>query len=97
MTLGPCCICESPKRVRNIIQLYKKSPKPGRGWGCLVCGLPSDGAVAVLCDPCFEQYRVGQAILKYACRGYPAKDGRVPISFLAGEHKHDLKLHPEVL
>jgi hypothetical protein len=42
--LGPCCICEvESHRVRNIIMLDKEAPIPGRGWGCLACGLPLIG------------------------------------------------------
>lgn len=94
MDLGPCCACERRgKSVRNIILLEKRSPVPGRGWGCVVCGLPPDGAVYVLCDDCLEK----KAEPKFACRGYPAKDGRVPIGELTGEHKCESPLEVEVI
>ena len=91
--LGPCCICETEGGVRNIVMLNKKSPVPGHGWGCLVCGLPSDGASAVLCDPCLELYQEDENTLKFACRGYPAIDGRIPIDRLEGHHDHDMEVH----
>ena len=39
---GPCCICESHIDVRNIIQLDYKV-KSESGWGCVQCGLPTEG------------------------------------------------------
>jgi hypothetical protein len=88
--LGPCCACgkEGPD-VRNIVMLDKLAPIPGKGWGCFVCGLPNDGAVAVLCDRCLEQER--EPIM--ACRGYPGIDGRVPIEDITGDFRHNMALH----
>jgi hypothetical protein len=34
--------------------------------------------------------------LRFACRGYPGKDGRVPIEELQGEIHHDESKHPEL-
>jgi len=88
--LGPCCCCgESGPDVRNIVMLHFKIPMSGRGWGCIVCGLPADGALYVCCDECFEK----KANPKYACKGYPAKDGRLPIEELTEPFEHDEKLH----
>lgn len=91
-SLGPCCMCGGDNAV-NIIMLHKLCPTPGRGWGCVQCGLPSDGAVSVLCEGCLAN---NQTSLKFACRGYPALDGRVPFGDLQGEFDHDLSMHPEV-
>lgn len=91
-SLGTCCLCECTEGVRNILNVSKKSPTPGRGWGCMICDLPCDGAIAVLCDFCFEKVRSGEAI-KFACKGFPALDGRVPFSDLAGVHRHDKLKH----
>lgn len=88
--LGPCCVCEKTgPDVCNILALHKLAPIPGRGWGCFQCGLPQNGAVAVVCDGCLEKD------LRYACRGYPGQDGRVPIDQLQGDFRHDLARHPE--
>ena len=88
--LGPCCSCARVgPSVRNILMLSQKAPIAGHGWGCLLCGLPSDGAVAVVCDTCLAS----DAKLAYACRGYPGADGRVPIEDLTGEHVHDEAVH----
>lgn len=95
--LGPCCICGSMKRVRTFCHLDRKCPTPGRGWGCLVCNLPPDGAIAVVCDSCIKSADGGPLPLKFACRGYPATDGRIPASELQGSHQHDLSFHPEAL
>lgn len=91
--LGPCCVCEvEGAQVRNIIMLNKLSPIPGKGWGCFACGLPQNGAVAVVCDDCLDHGRE----LKFACRGYPGEDGRVPIEELVGEFDHNVLKHPEL-
>lgn len=92
--LGPCCSCgrDDPKHpARNVLMLQQKSPIPGRGWGCVQCGLPADGAVAVVCDECLQANRPRQ----FACRGWPGVDGRVAIGELVGSHQHDLSKHPE--
>ena len=103
--LGPCCICETEVVMEHngpdaplpaIVYLRKKAPIAGRGWGCLRCGLPKDGAIAVLCGPCADEYYAGRAELRFACRGYPC-DGRVPIGDLSGSHEHDLQYHPEAV
>jgi hypothetical protein len=91
--LGPCCACGGTGlHVRNVLRLHPKAPTPGRGWGCLQCGLPADGAIAVVCDDCLE----AKAKLQAACRGYPGVDGRVPIAALTGEQRHYLAKHPVV-
>lgn len=95
-TLGACCNCETLEGVRNIGCVNKKAPVPGKGWGCIVCDLPADGATVVLCDACAKSLRASKADPRFACRGYPASDGRVPFSELTGEHKHDLSKHPEL-
>jgi hypothetical protein len=93
--LGPCCICEGTRGVINILMLDQRSPIPGRGWACFQCGASADGAIAVVCRRCEKRY--GQAMfqhLRFACKGYPGSDGRVPIGELAGEHRHDMSKHP---
>ena len=92
--LGTCCICGTDRGVRNIMMLHVKNQVPGHGWGCVICNLPPDGASAILCDPCFELFQVyGETLLKFACRGYPATEGRVPIEELSVPHEHDLSFH----
>jgi hypothetical protein len=70
--LGPCCMCGAP-RPYAIVMLKRRAAVRGHGWGCVVCGLPADGAVAVLCDPCFERYHRDPAALTLACAGYPSR------------------------
>lgn len=91
--LGPCCICEVPG-AGNIVMLSQRAMVPGHGWGCITCGLPPDGAVAVLCDRCTAMWSEGHAELRFACRGWPGRDGRVPIGELpAGRFDHDEAKH----
>jgi hypothetical protein len=93
--LGPCCMCEGVSGVRNLMMLDRRGLVPGHGWGCVVCGLPSDGATAVLCDACLAAYRAGRK-LRFVCRGYPAKDGRAALEELPdGAFAHDEAKHAE--
>jgi len=105
--LGPCCICEreilhipgsEPAKPVGIIMLDKKCLVPGHGWCCLQCGLPADGAIAVLCGECADRVAAaGESELRFACRGWPATDGRVPIDELTEPFEHDLSRHPEIV
>ena len=88
---GPCCACGGTKDVRNVLLLSMKAPVPGTGWGCYVCQLGQDGAVAVLCDAC----RQSGAQVQFACKGYLSCGERVPIAELGGLQEHDPKRHPE--
>jgi hypothetical protein len=76
--------------------LSRRCLVPGHGWGCAICNLPADGAVAVLCIECEPIYHADASALRFACRGYPASEGRVPINELPTEHfDHDLNKHDE--
>jgi hypothetical protein len=92
LDLGPCCACEGLEKVRNVITLNVKGTTPGKGWGCFVCGLSSDGAVAVLCDSCMES----KAQPRFAVDGYATEKRRIPIEQLSIPHKHDLSKHREL-
>jgi hypothetical protein len=89
--LGPCCACgKEDETVRNVYLINKRAPVPSTGWGCVVCGLPPDGASAVLCDACHE----ANADIKYAIVGYPAEKRRIPISDAPTEaFEHRLEFH----
>lgn len=88
--LGACCACrKSGPTVRNIMMLGKRAPVPGTGWGCLVCHLPSDGAIAVVCDACLEAER---PILD-VCVGYASRNERVSSETVTELFEHQLALH----
>ncbi len=88
--LGRCCACgQAGGDVHNVICLDKLAPLPGHGWGCVLCDLPFNGAVAVLCDSCLAAERQ----LRWACRGYPNTEGRIRIDRLEGEYRHDMLKH----
>jgi len=95
--LGPCCGCGTREGVINILLLGRRGPVPGKGWGCVQCGLPPDGAVAVFCHACVKAYTAGdETVLRFVCRGYPAAGERVPIGELPPEEfDHDPAKHPE--
>jgi hypothetical protein len=92
--LGACCGCgKKGRKVRNIILLDKLAPEPGTGWGCAVCGLASDGALAVLCDACCRE----GALIREAIAGFPRELRRVPIGELSGSHEHRPEAHEDEL
>jgi hypothetical protein len=92
-SLGGCCICRTYVGVSTIVMLSRRAPVPGTGWGCAVCGLPSDGAVAVLCDGCMEFVEAG-ALPVYVCEGYAGEDRRALHSSLSPEpFEHDDEAH----
>ena len=96
--VGPCCACECEgPTVRNVIMLHVRAPQPGTGWGCLVCHLARDGALAVLCDACLGA-RPGQFARepRFACDGYLTESrSRAPIESLREPWRHDEALHEE--
>jgi hypothetical protein len=89
---GPCCFCEKTgPTVRNLIMLDKRAKTPGNGcWGCLQCGLPLEGATAILCDQCID---AGCPPL-WAIVGEPAAGLRIPTSELTEPFEHDMSKHP---
>jgi hypothetical protein len=90
-SLGSCCACGTLENVRNIT-LGRRGPTPGRGWGCVICGLAADGAIAVLCERCAEEVKP----IRFVCRGYPATDERIPIEGFRNEpFRHDKAAHRE--
>ncbi len=94
--LGACCCCgrsgADGVRVRTIVMLDKLAPEPGKGWACVVCGLPSNGAIVVICDECAE----ANAPYRFAVAGRPYENRRVPLSSLRPEpFDHDMSKHPE--
>lgn len=95
MKLGSCCNCgREDDTVRCVVTIELKSPEPGNGcWGCLVCGLPQAGAVAVLCDECARVSIEPKSI----CLGFPGANRRLPFSQLAKEpFCHDVAKHEEL-
>lgn len=87
--LGPCCVCERVgPQVRNVMMIDRRGPVPGKGWGCVICDLPSDGAVAVVCDECTG------LDLRFVCAGYISEHKRAPYAELpAGVFAHDAAKH----
>lgn len=91
--LGSCCVCEGCENVRNIVQLdYKVQSESA--WGCVVCGLASEGAVAAVCDGCMEKYAQDDIdphirfLMDTAKRRIPVapESERIP-------HEHDMQYH----
>lgn len=88
--LGACCACrKAGPTVRNIVCLPLRSPTPGKGWGCVVCHLLSNGAIAVLCDACMES----GATIRDVCHGYPKENLRTARTSLKEPFDHDMRFH----
>lgn len=96
-SLGPCCHCAKRPAV-TLVMLAKKAPIAGRGWGnpTCPCRLPPDGALAVLCELCHAKFEKSEFKPRYACRGFPATDGRIPYGQLRGRHAHKRTLHESI-
>jgi hypothetical protein len=91
--LGPCCSCGTLERVRNIIFFPYRAPIPGKGWGCALCGLAPDGAIAVKCDACVTRNRK----TKFIVSGLPNDGERIAFAaFMATAQPfvHDPAKHP---
>ena len=94
--VGTCCACRQEVTwLRTIILLGFRAPtREGErrigGWGCAVCSLPAEGAVAFVCDPCVD---AGREILDYVA-GDPRDGRRGPVSELTEPFAHDMTLHP---
>jgi hypothetical protein len=70
------------------MMLQRRAPVPGTGWSCVICKLPPDGAIAVMCDAC-----VGKAPVR-VCRGFPNRRERVAYEDLAPDvFEHDPMRH----
>ena len=95
---GSCCVCGNLQDVNNIFQLsYKVGSESESAWGCFGCGLPIEGAVAVVCDACIEKHGLDNidGHIKFLMDG---REGRIPVPPVEKRvpHEHDLSLHPEV-
>ena len=90
--LGTCCGCGTTENVHSVIALNKRSPYGG-GWGCFQCGLPAEGAIAVMCDECIAT----EAPIREVVAGMVSQGQRVPYGAIDEweDFQHDLKLHSE--
>jgi hypothetical protein len=91
LSLGECCACRGTENVRNIVAIAKRGPVSGKGWGCVVCGLPMDGAISVVCDSCLES----KAPILEVCYGVPKENRRLHIDSLSEVFEHNMGLHAE--
>jgi hypothetical protein len=87
---GTCCACrQQGETVRNFVTLPKQAPVAGTGWSCVVCNLPDDGALAVLCDQCLET----NAEIQDVIHGMVDGKKRSPFAALTQDFDHDPALH----
>lgn len=89
--LGPCCACGGTEAVVNILMLSHEAPQHATGWGCAICGLPANGALAVLCEGCLTAKNKPTQI----CVGYPGDGVRIPLEQAkqAPRFEHNMAKH----
>ncbi len=90
---GACCACgkvasfaaqtQLPEGtdVRNAIMLELTAPVLETGWGCVVCHLPLDDAMAVECNLCLAEKRP----VRWAIKGKAWSGERVEVVSLRKE------------
>lgn len=92
---GPCCACRREDvRLRNVVCMTFRAPVGalGKGWGCVVCAIPTDGALAVVCDECMTAKRP----IVDVCAGYARDPERTPAEPLrAIPWSHIRAFHPD--
>lgn len=89
---GACCCCGvADNTVRNLVEVNRRDPFLGSGRGCWIYGLPCDGALAVVCDDCFEDDDLN---ITEAIYGHATDKQRIAISKLE-PFEHDPELHKE--
>jgi hypothetical protein len=90
---GPCCVCCCQENVRNIWMLNLKGPH--NGWGCFVCHLPAQGAIAIICDLCAERDYTLRVDDLVAILDGQTKAGRAPLPAINDRipFLHDLRHH----
>lgn len=99
LTNGTCCACGGHADLATFLMLPFRAPVPGTGWGCVVCGLPPDGAIAAICDECAGPIASTRQApgLKYVCLGRPLAGRVTPYSPDSGWFRkpftHDLSRH----
>lgn len=91
LDLGACCACgKEDSRVRNLLMITRRTTIPGTGWGCVVCGIPNDGALVAVCDECVENH----SPIRQAIHGYATSKERIPLEQLPpGKFDHDPAKH----
>lgn len=93
LDLGRCCVCEkTDPTVRNVLMMDYRAPVAGTGWGCALCGLEADGAIAVVCDKCLRG--LDKNPVKFICDGYVVNGKRIAVSgFEKVFFDHDKQKH----
>ena len=92
--LGTCCGCgKEPPGVRNVMFMEREAPPLTDGWGCLVCGLPQKGAIAILCDDCINN----DVAPRFVVSGTVTGGGRQDVTqYPIIPFNHDMAKHPEM-
>lgn len=94
-TVGTCCACRrADVGLRNVVCMTFRAPESafGKGWGCVVCAIPGNGALAVICDNCMGR----EAPIVDVCAGYLAEPARAEAEPLrAIPWSHIRAFHPD--
>jgi len=93
-SFGTCCACgEKTGDVWNFIALPVRAPEPGTGWGCMICKLPMNGALAVVCDKCLAENKE----IKWVIKGPVWLGGRIEKKYLVLPFDHKPGKHEQKL
>lgn len=88
---GLCCVCGADGSS-NFVLLKRLAPVPGTGWGCALCGLPPNGAIAICCEKCVSRAFMGG--ITQVVYGMPTAGGRCDLSGLKNStFDHDQAQH----
>ena len=82
---------------RKTIESSFSKVQSGSGWGCVQCGLPAEGAVAIVCDACIERY--GSDTIENEIRFLmDGRERRIPVPPIEERvlHEHDIYRHLEL-
>lgn len=93
--LGSCCECgNNPASV--MLMLHRHAPIAGTGWGCVQCGLPHNGAIAVLCNDCLSAVKEAGRDPHLVCVGFASANERTLFANLSPNvFDHNESKHPE--
>lgn len=89
----PCCACQLERLCRWVQPLPVLHPVSGLGWGCAVCDIANDGAIAVLCDACAGQRNLD---IHDVCAGSATDPARAPYRDCVRCFEHDHANHMEI-
>ena len=92
--IGECCACRRRDVRRHIVLLNCLAPVSGTGWGCLVCNMPNDGGLGLVCSRCVAKGRNKAMHMMLIVSGYVMDDHLIDAApWREKPFDHDLEVH----